>query len=143
LPQDLGHGARTDLHAQTGKLTDDALVAPTGILIGETQNKLAHLVPHRGPTRAAPGVSPASPNKLAMPMQQGVWADKKRRPSLEEPARCSQKHTIGILQTRTNDLAAKNPELVSKHNDLELLELARTETQRRYRERSPKEQIHK
>src|SRR2546425_7269251 len=86
-----------DLHAQTGKLPHDALVPPTGILTGETQNKLAQLVCHRRPTRAAPGIGPASPNKLAMPMQQGVWTDEERRPSPEEPASCSQKHTIGIL----------------------------------------------
>jgi hypothetical protein len=86
---------------------------------------------------------PASPNKLAMPMQQGVWTHEERWPSSEEPAGCSEKHTIGILQTRASDLAAKNRELVSKHDDLELLELTRPETQRRHRERTPKEQIHK
>jgi len=76
-------------------------------------------------------------------MQQGVWTHEERSPSSEEPASCSEKHRIGILQTRTNDLAAKNRELVSEHDDLELLELTRTETQRRDRERTPKEQIHK
>ena len=143
MTQDLGHGARTDLHTQTGKLPDDALVPPPGILTGETQNKLAQLVCHRRPTRPPPSIGPASPNKLAMPMQQGVWTHEERWPSSEEPAGCSEKHTIGILQTRANDLAAKNRELVSKHDDLELLELTRTETQRRHRERTPKVQIHK
>jgi hypothetical protein len=76
-------------------------------------------------------------------MQQGVWTDEERWPSSEEPARCGEEHTIGILQARTNDRAAKNRELVSEHDDLELLELTRTETQRRHRERTPKEQIHK
>ena len=143
MTQDLGHGARTDLHAQAGKLPDDALVPAPGILTGETQNKLAQLVSHRRPTRPPPSIGPASPNKLAMPMHQGVWTHEERRPSSEEPAGCSQKHPIGVLQTRANDLATKNRELVSKHDDLELLELTRTETQRRHRERTPKEQIHK
>ncbi len=143
MTQDLGHGARTDLHTQTGKLPDDALVPRPGILTGETQNQLAQLVCHRRPTRPPPSIGPASSNKLAMPMQQGVWTHEERWPSSEEPAGCSEKHTIGILQTRANDLAAKNRELVSKHDDLELLELTRTETQRRHRERTPKEQIHK
>ena len=56
-----------------------------------------------------------------MPMQQGVWTDEERWPSSEEPARCGEEHTIGILQARTNDLAAKNRELVSEHDDLDSL----------------------
>ncbi len=76
-------------------------------------------------------------------MQQGVWTDEERWPSSEEPARCGEKDALGILQARTNDLAAKNRELVSEHDDLELLELMRAEAQRRHRERTPKEQIHK
>ena len=79
-----------------------------------------------------------------MPTQQGVRTDKERPParSPQQPAGRSQKDTVGLRQTRTSDLTAKNRKLVSKHNDLELLELTRTQTQRNHRERPPKQQIH-
>jgi hypothetical protein len=34
----------------------------------------------------------------------------------------------GLVQARAGDLAAKNRKLVSKHHDLEFLELTRTQT---------------
>jgi hypothetical protein len=47
-----------------------------------------------------------------------------------------------IYASHAGDLSAKNRELVSEHDDLELLELMRTQTQRRHREDAPKQQIH-
>jgi hypothetical protein len=38
-------------------------------------------------------------------------------------------------------MAAKNREFVSEHHDLELLELARAQPQRRHRKRTPKQQV--
>jgi transposase InsO family protein len=79
-----------------------------------------------------------------MPTKQCVRADEERLParSPQKPAGRSQEDTIGVLQTRAGDLPAKNHKLMSKYNDLELLELTRTQTQRRHRERTPKQQIH-
>jgi hypothetical protein len=50
----------------------------------------------------------------------------------------SEEDTIGVLQTRAADLSAQNRKLMSEHDDLELLELTRTQTQRRYPEDAPK-----
>ena len=82
---------------------------------------------------------PTSPNKPAVSTQQGVRADEERllARSPQKPTGCSEEDTIGVLQTRAGDLAAKNRKLMSKHNDLELLELTRTQTQRSHRERTP------
>ena len=79
-----------------------------------------------------------------MPTQQGVRADEERLPArpAQKPAGRSQKDTVGLLQTRTSDLATKNRKLVSQRHDLELLEFTRTQTQRRHRERPPKQQVH-
>jgi len=44
----------------------------------------------------------------------------------------SEEDTIGVLQTRAGDLSAKNRKLMSEHDDLELLEIARAQTQRRH-----------
>src|SRR5207244_11517159 len=54
----------------------------------------------------------------------------------------SEEDTIGVLQTRAGDLSAKNRKLMSEHDDLEFLEITRTQTQRRHREDAPKQQIH-
>jgi hypothetical protein len=49
------------------------------------------------------------------------------------------RHQLSVSQTRAGDLSVKHSKLVSKHDDLELLELIRTQTQRRHRERTPKQ----
>jgi hypothetical protein len=46
-----------------------------------------------------------------------------------------------LVQPGTGDLAAKHRQLVTEHDDLELFELARTQTQRRHRERTPEQQV--
>jgi hypothetical protein len=60
-----------------------------------------------------------------MPTQQRVRADEQRLPtrSPEKPAGRSQKDTVGLRQTSTSDLTAKNRQLMAKDHDLELLEL--------------------
>ena len=77
-----------------------------------------------------------------MPTQQRVRTDEER------PARSTQKlagrrkkYTVTLIQPRTGDLTAKNSQFVSEHHDLELLELARAQTQRRDRKHTPKQQI--
>jgi hypothetical protein len=96
-----------------------------------SQNELANVRRDRGPAGTAPGVGPASPNELAIPTQHPVGADEERPParSAEKPAGRGQKDTVGVLQTRAADPTAKNRKLVPEHNDLELLELTRTQTQ--------------
>ncbi len=79
-----------------------------------------------------------------MPAQQGLRTDEKRLPAgpAQKPAGRGKKDPICLLKTRTGDLATKNRQLVSKHHDLKLLELTRPRTQRRHRERPPKQQVH-
>ena len=91
-----------------------------------------------------PAYVPASPNKPTVPTKQCVRADEERllaRSSQKSTGR-SEEDTIGVLQPRAGDLSAKNRKLMSEHDDLELLELTRTQTQRRHREDAPKQQIH-
>ena len=78
-----------------------------------------------------------------MPTQQRVRADEQRLPRTvpREAGWPQPERHGGLRQTRTSDLAAKNRQLVSKHNDLELLELTRTHTQRSDGERTLKQQM--
>jgi hypothetical protein len=75
-----------------------------------------------------------------MPAQQRVRADEERRParSAEQSAGRGQEDTVTLVQPRMGDLAAKNREFVSEHHDLEFLELARAQPQRRHRKHTPK-----
>jgi hypothetical protein len=78
-----------------------------------------------------------------MPTKQCVRADEERllARSPQKSTGRSEEDTIGVLQTRAGDLSAKNRKLMSEHDDLELLEITRTQTQRGHREDAPKQQI--
>src|SRR6266508_66912 len=144
LAEDLGDGARADAHTQTSELTDDPLIAPARVLTRKTHHQHADLVRNPWPPGSPPGIGPPPPHKLAMPAQQGLRTDEKRLPAgpAQKPAGRGKKDPICLLKTRTGDLATKNRQLVSKHHDLKLLELTRPRTQRRHRERPPKQQVH-
>jgi hypothetical protein len=78
----------------------------------------------------------------------GVFAGSilRNMPKLNPPAEFAhptrgKEHPVSLVQPRTGDLAAKNRQLVSKHHDLELLELARAQPQRRHREPTPEQQV--
>jgi len=130
LAQDFGDARRRDSYAYTCELTDDPLVAPARVVARKTENLCADFLRDRWSARSPPGVGPPPPHKLAMPAEQGVRANEERLParSAEKPAGRRQKHPVGLAQARTGDLAAKNRKLVSKHHDLEFLELTRTQT---------------
>lgn len=78
-----------------------------------------------------------------MPAQQRVRTDEERllALALQESAGRGKEHSVSLVQARTGDLAAKNRKLVSKHHDLELLEVARTQPQRRNLKRTPEQQV--
>jgi hypothetical protein len=72
-----------------------------------------------------------------MPTQQRVRAHEERPAlSAQQLAGRSKEDAVTLIQPRTRDLAAKNREFVAEHHDLELLELARAQTQRRHRKRT-------
>src|SRR5439155_2442273 len=144
LPQDLGDARRRNANTDTGKLADDPLIAPPRILTRKPQHQLTNLLRDRRPARPPPRVRPPFPHKLAMPTKQRVRANEERRPArpAQQPASRGQEHPVGLLQPRPCDLPAQNRQLVTEHDDLKLLELTRTQPQRRHRERTPKQQIH-
>jgi len=79
----------------------------------------------------------------AVPTKQCVRADEEgllaRSP--QKSTGRSEEDTIGVLRARAGDLSAKDRKLMSEHDDHELLEITRTQTQRRHREDAPKQQI--
>jgi len=113
------------------------------VLPGKTKHQRTNLVGDRRPTRSPSGVRPSFPHKLAMPAKQRVRTNEERGPArpAQQPAGCSQEHPVSLVQPRTSDPAAENGEFVAWHNDLELLELARAQSQRRNRQHTSKQQV--
>jgi hypothetical protein len=77
-----------------------------------------------------------------MPTQQCVRTDEERpaRPAKQLAGR-SKEDTVTLVQPRTGDLTAQNRQFVAEHHDLQLLELARAQPQRRHRKRTPEQQV--
>jgi len=59
-----------------------------------------------------------------------------RRLAVQQPACGSKENAVTLFQPRTRDLAAKNRQLVSEHDDLQLLEPIPAQPQRRNRKRT-------
>jgi hypothetical protein len=77
-----------------------------------------------------------------MPTQQRVRTGRRTTGSSAQqlPGR-SEEDAVTLIQPRTRDLTAKHREFVAEHHDLELLELAGAQTQRRHRKHTPKQQV--
>jgi hypothetical protein len=144
LSEDLGDRRCRDAYAHTGEFADDPLVTPARVLTRKPQHQVADLLGDRRSTGSS-GIRPPSAYELA----------------IASPAVCpgGRKTTIGSLgravgwpppgrhgharPAAAGDLAAKNREFVSQHDNFELLELARARPQRRHRKRAPKQEVDK
>ncbi len=140
LSEDLGDRRCRDAYADTGELADDPLVTPTRVFTRKPQHQLTDLLGDRGSTGSPSGIRPPPAYELPMPAQQCVRADEERRStrSAEESVSRGQEDAVALVQPWPLDLAAKDREFVPQHDDLELLELARAQPQRRHRKRTPK-----
>ena len=78
-----------------------------------------------------------------MPAKQRGRRDDKRAParSRQQTARGSEEDSIGRAQLGPSELATQHRELVAQHDDLELLELIRTEAQRRELQKPPEHEV--
>ena len=66
-----------------------------------------------------------------MPSQQGLWAYNEHRPALagEHSAENGQDSPVGVIEARPLDLAVHHSELVTEHEDLDILSRLRTEAE--------------
>src|SRR5437879_448602 len=78
-----------------------------------------------------------------MPAKQRGRRDDKRAParSRQQTARGSEEDSIGRAKLGPSELATQHRELVAQHDDLELLELIRTEAQRRELQKPPEHEV--
>lgn len=120
LSEDLGDRRCRDAYADTAELADDPLITPTRVCTRKAQHQLTDLLGERGSTGSPSGIGPPPAYELPMPAQR-VRADEKRRStrSAEESVGRSREDAAALVQPWPLDLAAKDRELVSQHDNLE------------------------
>jgi hypothetical protein len=114
-----------DVEPERGELARDPLIAPAGIFAREAEDELAGLSADRRSPGLACRIGPASRDELAVPAQDRARGDEERAPApaRNAPARSGEERPIGPPECRPRALAPEDRELVTKHDDLELLEL--------------------
>jgi hypothetical protein len=72
---------RRDPNPEVLQLALDALVAPGGILLGQADDQLLHLLVQRWPARPAVRVGPGAGDQAAVPAQQRLRLYEEARPA--------------------------------------------------------------
>ena len=130
VAEDLPHGCLGDLVTETDKFAMDPAVAPGRVLFGETHDQAAQLGrgwwPAWAPTRR---LGPVPGDAPAVPAQQRLGCDD---PAMSEAMReChgdrAEQGAVVVGEGRPVDLATEYLNLVTQHDDLEVLRTARTE----------------
>jgi hypothetical protein len=121
--EDVADGARRDGDAQLAQLARDPQVAPARVIAGEPQYQLAHITADRRAARAAVRKGPAASNHPAMPAQKRLRPNEEGVPGAarQHATERGQQQPVVYLQSRPARLPAKNRQLVSEHEDLQLL----------------------
>jgi hypothetical protein len=113
--QDTADRAGRDPTAEKRQLALDPLVAPSRVVVGQTNDDCLDVVGHRWPTLRGCRVGPAAADHPSVPTQQCVGRDHEDRPALtrDDPAEQRQPGPVFRLEARPGMLAAENLELVA------------------------------
>ncbi len=111
-----------DGDAKAGEFTVDAPVAPRRVLAGNLDDEIADLACGWWQTLPV-RVGPVVRDQSSMPREERVGLHQEHRPPLpvERPCECSQERTVVPVEVRSGDLSAQHRELVTKHEDLNIL----------------------
>ncbi len=114
---------RRDLHAKPLQLALDPLVAPAGVLPGQADDQLLHLLVQWRPAGLAVWVGPGAGDQPTVPAQQRLGLDQEAGPagSGEHPADRGEQGSVGGLELGTWALAAEHGDLVAQDEDLQVL----------------------
>jgi len=72
---------RGDLDAKPQELALDALLAPVGVLLGEADDQLLHVLVERRPSWSVTRVGPRADDQPPVPAQQRLWGDQEAGPA--------------------------------------------------------------
>jgi hypothetical protein len=101
----------------------DALVAPAGVLLGQADDQLLHVLVECGAAWSTMRVGPGAGDQTAMPAQQRVRPDEEARParSRQHATDGGEQGPVCRLQPGTWELATQHGELVAQDEDLQIL----------------------
>jgi hypothetical protein len=101
----------------------DAVVAPTGILLGEADDELLDGPVELGSPCATMWVAPSARDEAAVPAQQGLRLDEEAGPagSGQDAADGGQQRPVGGFELGSWSLAAEHGELMAQDEDLKIL----------------------
>jgi hypothetical protein len=116
-------GGGRHLDAEALEFALNALVAPAGVLPGQADDQLLHVLVQRGSAGLVVRVGPGAGDQASVPAQQRLGRDEEARPagSGQRAAGRSQQRPVGGLQLGSWCLAAEHGELVAQHQDLQVL----------------------
>ena len=121
--QDPSHARLRHTDAELPQFSDDAEVAPAGVLLSEATDQRDGLLGQGPTTWSSVGVRPVLLHQRTVPCQDRLWPDEKRSPPLAryEVGQKSDQGTVGPGEAGTADLSAQHGQLVAQHEDLRLL----------------------
>jgi len=127
--EDSPDGGGGDMVAEAGQFAVDASVAPGRVLGGEAENESADLDRRRWASRSSRGMCPVTGDAASMPSEQGVGRDDPACSSWagERGGDGAEQGPVAVVDRWSVDLAAKDRNLVSQHDDLELLRTTRAD----------------
>jgi len=111
-----------DLYAEVEQLTLDPLVAPAGVLGGQTDDQLLDLRVERGTPASTMRVGPGAGDQPAAPAQQCLGLDQEARPAGpgQQAADRGEQGAVGGFELGAWDLAAQHGELVAQDQELQV-----------------------
>src|SRR5205823_7648426 len=123
LTQDCPDRARCDSDAESEQLALDPPIAPTRVLTREPHDELTHLARRWRAALTTRRMRPAPRDQLSVPAQKRRRRHEARRPcpSRQRAAEGRQESSIIGTKLRTSHLPAQHLQLVTQHQDLDLL----------------------
>ena len=138
-PEDLPDSAGSKRDAEADQLALDAAVSPTRVLAHESQDQRAQVVQRRWTAWATMRIRPAACDQLPMPAPKRRGHHQERRPGSprQRPAERREQRPISWPKLWTRDLALEHLQLVTKHEDLDLLLTLRPHPQHEQLQQAP------
>src|ERR1039458_9772897 len=130
LPQDGPDARRGKDDAHRGQLALDAAIAPGRVLPGQSENHRHRSGWDTRPPRTV-GLSPLAADQVPVPAEQGLGLHEESTStsSVHESTQSGDQRSIRWTEYWASDLATKNGDLVTEHDDLDGQIVAVTVTQ--------------
>src|SRR5262249_23886198 len=121
-----------DSDPERAQLPDDTEVAPAAVLAREPEDERADRRVERRTARPPLRGRPAVSDELAVPAHERLRRDEERRPraARQDAAQRSKQQPVAPRQPRARDLTAQDRQLVPQHDDLEILRMVATASNR-------------